>query len=155
MEEKQRLYRSEKVPMMMLMGMVSSMTYMQEDLKDRLEMVADGPERMKQVLKDASALLQDVRETIPDNQRGNLARTALEYEIRMVPKLTPRRNNIVVEKEDLRVLVEGAQEARCTACVLDGKESRGCRLERALENVIPVNGYDGELCSYNMAPWEN
>lgn len=152
---KMRLYRSEKVAMLMLMSTVSSMTYAQDDLKQRLETMPDGAERMKNLLDTAMKFLEDVRETIPDHQRMNLVRTATEYEIRMVPKLSPKKACVVVEKEDLRVLVDGAQEARCTACVLDGKESRGCRLAQALENVLPMEEYDGVMCAYNMAPWEN
>lgn len=154
-EEKKRLYRSEKIPMLFLMNAVSAMYYAKDDLKDRLASIPDGMARMDAMLENANKLLDDVLETVPTHQQINLLRTGKEYEMRIVPKATQPNISMVLEKEDVRELVDGAQEAKCTACVLNSVECRNCKLAKVLEKVVPLDRYNSTLCPYNMAQWEN
>ena len=153
--EQKRLIRSEKNPLYMLISLVSSMNYAKEDLADRLTMVQNGNERMCELTKQINDLMLEVIDTIPSHQGKSLVGTLKDYEIRVVPKLTPVNHRSVLDKEDLRTLIDCSQEAKCISCVLNGDECRNCPLEKVLEKYVPLDTYESHLCPYNMATWEN
>ena len=153
--EQRRLVRSEKNPLYMLISLVSSMNYAEKDLDERLSMLPDGRERMKELTTKINDLMLEVIDTVPQHQGQALVGTLKDYEIRIVPKLTPINHRQVIEKEDLRTLIDCAQEAKCMICTFDGKECRNCQLEKVMEKYIPLDNYEASLCPYNMATWEN
>ena len=154
MDEKERLRRQEKVAILMLMNVTSQLLYCKDDLRHRLESVPDGYNRLLELGSGAMKLLEEVRDTIPDNQRKSLQNMAMDHEIRLVPKCLPDAEAVAVDRESLRTLIDLAQAQECTACVLEANEVRKCKLYQAMENVVPLDNYESTLCPYSMAVWE-
>lgn len=147
--------RREKASLTYLMNATSALVEAKEDLAERLEMIDGGAEMMEQLADGSVKLLTEVRKTIPERQRTSLANTANDYEMRLVPKMTPSRTCVVVQKEDFRQLVDAAQE-KCTACAELNEDKHKCELFKLLQNVVPLEAYDTTiLCPYNRAEWEN
>lgn len=127
----------------------------QKDLSERLDMIPNGRERMIQAAAYVDVLLNDLRVTVPENQRIGIHNTAMDYEVRLTPKLTPAETNVVMTKEEFRSLVDFARE-HCANCVEDDEECTDCELYKVLTSVLPLDGYDdSNLCPYNLARWGN
>lgn len=150
----ERLRRAEKEAMMYIMNTTSQLAYAKDDLKERLTLIPDGPERMQKTLDFASSLLDDLIHTVPANQCVSLKNATMDYQVRIVPKAMPATESIVISKANAKVLIDSAQEWKCSSCVLDGKECRKCKLEQVLEWVTPLTSYSETLCPYNLAGWE-
>ena len=149
------LKRNEKTALTFLTNTVRALTDGKNVLAGRLSRIEDGQEMIDRLVADSHELLERVRETIPERQRLNLVRTANDYEIRLVPKYTPGTNNVVVQKDDFRQLVDAAQ-IKCRECIDDCNECRKCKLFKLLTVILPMDTYDGTLlCPYNLAEWEN
>ena len=147
--------RQEKISIMFLMNTVSSMMDSREDLKDRVSRIDGGPELMDTMADSAEKLLTEIRRTIPEDQRVSINNVSKDMEMRMVPKMTPSKTTVVVQKEDFRQLVDAAQ-VKCRECTEDSEQCKVCGLFKLLKVVIPLESYDGTfLCPYNMAGWEN
>ena len=150
-----RLNRTEKMGMITLAYIATVLEDMPEDLKDRLCMVQGAPETMHDLSKETDWLLNELRKTIPVEQRMNLQNTAQEYEIRLVPKATPSRTNVVMQKEEFRELVDHAR-AKCVDCMESDEECVNCKLFKLLAVLLPLDDYhNGMLCPYNMGEWAN
>lgn len=149
------LTRHEKMSMMFLMNTVSALIDSKEDLADRLKRIDGGTERMATLADTSMGLLDDLRTTIPTNQRVNLNNTAKDYEMRLVPKMTPNKTNVVVQKEEFRKLVNAAQ-VKCRECTLNDEECKQCELYQLLTVILPMEKYNAlNLCPYMIADWEN
>ena len=154
-EDAWSLTRDEKVSMTFLTTTVSALAEAKDDLKDRLSKIEGGTELMDRLVADSGKLLTEVRRTIPEKQRVSMANTAKDFEIRLVPKLTPTRTTVVCQKEDFRKLVDAAQ-IKCRECVEDCDGCKRCDLYQLLTVVLPLDCYEGTmLCPYNMAEWGN
>ena len=154
-EDARELRRYEKTCLTFLTNAVSALTESKDDLKDRIAMIDGGPEMMERLVTDSLELLNQVRMTIPERQRINLINTAKDYDIRLVPKLTPGSNNVIVQKEEFRKMIDAAQ-VKCRDCVEDCDECRKCELYQLLITILPMDTYEGSmLCPYNLAEWEN
>lgn len=140
---------------MFLMNTVSAMLDFKKDLSDRLDRIDNGHELMDTMCDCALKVLEEVRRTIPENQRVSVNNITKDMEMRMVPKMTPSKINVIMPSDELRELVDAAQ-VRCRDCVEDGEECKSCGLYRVLTSVVPLEKH-GEtmLCPYNMAEWEN
>ena len=76
-------------------------------------------------------------------------------ETRMVPKMTPSKTTVLVQKEEFRQLVDAAQ-VKCSECTDDSEQCKACGLFKLLKIVVPLESYEGTfLCPYNLAGWEN
>ena len=117
-------------------------------------MIPNGPERMESAMEQFTKLLDDLIWTVPVNQCVSLKHTAEDYQLRSVPKAMPNPANVLMTRDNVKVLIDSAQGGKCVACVLDGKECRKCELEQALECITPMPEYSETLCPYNMARWE-
>lgn len=149
------LTRTEKMTLTFLANTASSLAEVKDTMPDRIAMIDGGPELMDRLVKDSMELLTQLRMTVPERQRMSLANTARDYEIRLTPKFTPSTQNVIVQKEDFRKLVDAAQ-IKCVDCVDDSMECRKCELYQLLTVVLPLECYDGTmLCPYNMAEWAN
>jgi len=147
--------RREKSSLIFLMNATSAWVEAKDDLAERLTHIDGGPELMQTLVDGLIKLLTEIRMTIPVRQRTSLANTAKDYEMRMVPKMTPSKTNVVVEKEDFRELVNAAQ-VKCTECAELNENKKTCELFRLLQVVLPLDAYDTTfLCPYNRAEWEN
>lgn len=150
-----RLTRSEKMAMILLAHAATTLDDLQKDLSDRLGMVENGAERLKKLSHDVDELLNDVRVTVPENQRKHLQNTGFDYEMRIAPKAQPSVTNVLMEKEEFRMLTDCAR-AKCVDCTLDDNECEECKLFRLLTSILPMDDYHySSLCPYNMAGWGN
>lgn len=147
--------RNEKACLTFLMNATSALVEAQDDLAERLKMIDGGTELMRTVAEGSVKLLTELRMTIPERQRTSLANTAKDYEMRLVPKMTPSKVCVVMQKEDFRELVNAAQ-VQCKDCAELNEDCGKCKLFRLLQIVLPLDSYDTTfLCPYNMAEWEN
>lgn len=154
-EDAVRLTRNEKMAMILLAHSASVLEDMQQDIGDRLGMIENGRDRMKTVAEECDALLQEVRRTIPMEQRRNLDNTCRDYEMRTVPKHTPSTTNVVMGKEEFKTLVDYAR-ATCHDCTIDDEECQECSLFKTLSATLPLDSYHHQyLCPYNMGKWGN
>ena len=85
-----RMSRNEKTSMLMLSYAAAILEDLPDEIGDRIAMVENGHERIRKISADVNDLLQEIRVTIPMNQRQNLVNTVDDYEARFVPKATPR-----------------------------------------------------------------
>ena len=147
--------RSEKLSILFLMNTVSAMMDSREELKDRVSRINGGPEMMETMCEVSERLLTEIRMTIPTAQRHNINNISKDMEMRMVPKATPSKTMVLMQKEEFRELVDAAQE-KCLLCTDDSEECKACKLYQILTVVLPLDRYEaGNLCPYNMAGWEN
>ena len=147
--------RQEKMSILFLMNTVSAMMDSRDELKDRVGKIDGGAELMDTMVDSSEKLLTEIRKTIPTDQRMSINNISKDMEMRMVPKMTPSKTTVLVQKEDFRQLVDSAQ-VKCRDCTEDNVECRECGLFKLLKVVVPLDTYDGTfLCPYNMAGWEN
>ena len=150
-----RLTRSEKMSMILLSYAATVLSDLRSELSDRLEIVENGSERMKELAVKSEELLNEIRRTVPMNQRMQLHNTASDFEMRLTPKATPTTTNVVMQKEEFRELVDYAR-ATCKECTLDDNECERCGLFQLLTVVLPMDEYHGQLlCPYNLGKWGN
>lgn len=154
-EDAVRLNRSEKMSMILMAYIASVLEDLKSDLSGRLAMVDGGQEKMNLLSETADDLLNELRVTIPLNQRMHLQNTAQEYEVRLSPKLTPYQTNVVMQKSEFKELVDHARE-KCRDCTEDDETCERCGLFRLLTVILPLDDYhDGLLCPYNLGEWAN
>lgn len=147
--------RHEKMSVLFLMNTVSAMMDGREELRDRLSRIDGGQEMMDTMCSTAEKLLTEIRRTIPTAQRHNINNISRDMEMRMVPKATPSKTTVLVQKEEFRTLVDAAQ-AKCRDCADTPEEGRKCELFKLLTVIVPLDRYDGTmLCPYNELGWEN
>ena len=150
-----RLTRKEKTALILLAHAATTLDDLQTELAERLRMVDNGAERLNELSKETDKLLDDLRVTAPENQRKQLENTGSDYEMRLVPKLQPSVTNVIMEKEELRQLVDCAR-VKCVDCTEDDNACKQCGLYRLLTSILPLEHYNGGLlCPYNMAVWRN
>lgn len=154
-EDAKDMTRREKACLTFLMNAASALMEAKDDLAERLKMIDGGQELMDTVADGAVELLTEIRMTIPERQRTSLSNTAKDYEMRLIPKMTPSKTCVVVQKEDFRSLVDAAQ-VKCSDCTELNENCGNCDLFRLLQTVLPLDAYDTTfLCPYNRAEWEN
>ena len=154
-EDAVRLTRNEKVSMIVLAYACTILEDLQKEIPDRLNMIPDGLNRVKEISDRANGVLDELRLTIPMNQRMNLSNTAQDYEFRLAPKATPQTTTVIMTKDEFRDLVDYAR-IRCRECTDDDDECGKCGLYQLLTEVLPLEDYhDTNLCPYNMGEWAN
>ena len=147
--------RKEKMSILFLMNTVSAMMDSRDELRDRLSRIEGGQELMDTMCESAQKLLTEIRKTIPNAQRHNINNVSKDMEMRMVPKATPSKTTVLVQKEEFRTLVDAAQ-AKCRDCADTPEEAEKCELFKLLKVVIPLDRYTGTLmCPYNEIGWVN
>lgn len=153
--ERERVTRTEMHTLQWLLNALSSLCYAEDDLKSRLECVPNGRQRLKLNIGQLRSLLRDLFGTIPERQRRQIQNAANDMEVRLVPKMTPRKISLVLEEETAKELVNAAQ-AKCRYdCVPDLDGDRNCELCKILEAVIPLEKYESASCPYWHAEWED
>ena len=154
-EDAVRLTRSEKMAFLHLMYAVTILEDLSTDISDRLGMIPNGCERMREVAETADKILYELRVTAPENQRISMQNVAKDYEIRLTPKATPSESSVLMTKEEFRELVDCAR-ATCSECTLDDEECESCKLFKILTSVLPLEDYHERLlCPYNLGKWAN
>ena len=141
--------------MQWLLNALSTLRYAEKDLKKRLDCVPSGNQRLRLAIGQLGSLLQDVLGTVSDRQRRQIRNTAHDMEVRLVPKLTSQKVNVVLDGEIARELVDAALAKCHWECVPDLDGNRSCELCKILEAVVPLENYDSVSCPYWRAEWED
>lgn len=142
----------EKTCLLHLTNQTTLLVDAQADLAERMKMIEGGPEMLKTVAEVSEKLLTEVRKTIPEKQRRTLNNVNLDYEMRLVPKMTPTSGKVLVHEDDFRQLVDAARH-KCTDCADTPEEAQKCKLYQLFLNILPLERYDTILCPYNEAEW--
>lgn len=151
----ERLNRSEFEALRCLLGAVSYTAHAKDDLDKRISCLPGGRQRMAMVLGGLKAIADDLVGTTPQGQCRQLRNTMNDMEMRMVPKLMPMSQNVILEKENAKALIDTAMD-RCHGCVEDETSCRACGLYRVLESILPLDTYDnGLLCPYSTSEWKD
>ena len=149
--------RMTKHEMEGLRGLLAAVSYIadaSEDLSKRLECIPYGKQRMTMLRGGARALGDDIIGTMTVDQCKQIQNFMKDMVITMVPKLTPGSQNVLINKDAAKMLIECSRE-KCKMCVADGEESRKCDLYKVLEGVVPLDDYgDGTTCPYYTAEFE-
>ena len=154
-EDCERLNRGEFEAMRCLLGAVSYTAHAKDDLQKRLACIPDGKARMAMVLGGLKAIADDLVGTMPRGQCRQMKNTMSDMEIRMTPKLSPMSQNVILEKDTAKALVDAAME-KCQGCVEDEVSCRDCGLYRVLESFLPLDSYEnGMLCPYSTSEWKD
>lgn len=149
-----RLRRNEKLAMLHFMYAVTVLEDSQKDLEERIDMIC-GKEQLKIIAHNADLFLNELRKTVPENQRIGLMNAAKDYVIRMMPAAVPGETRVVLSKDEFRQLIDCAR-AKCRDCVLDDNECEGCELFQLLTCILPMDNYHAlNLCVYNLGEWKN
>ena len=153
-EDCERLKRAELAALKMLLAELSSGTWVRDELWDRLLCIPNGRRRLLLSLGGLRAICNDLIGTIPIAQASQIRGTLKDYEIRLIPKLTPNSKNIILTREEAQDLMDMAREM-CRSCVEDGESCRKCKMYKLLEATTPLNDYGSGLsCPYSLAEWE-
>lgn len=154
-EDAVRMTRNEKSGILVLCHAAGALEDLQTEMAGRVAMVRDGPARLKKIAEETDELLNDIRLTVPWEQRIHLQNTAMDYEMRLAPKAQPSKTNVLVTKEEFRELVDAAR-AKCVDCSETDETCERCRLFQMLTVYLPLEDYhDGLLCPYNLKGWAN
>ena len=150
----ERLKRSEMTAVRMLLAGLSTAGYAREDLQERLKAVPDGNGRLRRSLGLMKAVADDLVGTISKAQCRQIYGTMKDFEMRLVPKLTPMSQNVIMTAEEAKELLECARW-KCRDCIEDGDSCRKCKLYKLLEATTPMEDYGtGMICPYSAAKWE-
>lgn len=153
-EQCERLTRNEMSAVRMLLILSSEMNYAKEDLQKIMGIVPNGKARMNMLVGNCTSLFKDVLGAMSDKQRKVLKNSALDYDLKIVPKVSAGQTSIAVQKDDMTELVNCARE-KCKLCALSGLEAKNCKLYRLLEAYIPLDDYGAEIiCPYAYQEWE-
>lgn len=154
-EECERLNRAEFEAMRCLLGAVSYAANARDDLQKRLECIPGGKNRMNLVMGGLKALADDLIGTIPRGQCKQMRNTMQDMDMRMVPKLTPMSQNVILEKDVAKALIDITRE-KCIGCVEDENSCRECALYKVMESFLPLDTYEGGmLCPYSLSQWKD
>lgn len=151
----ERLTRTEMHSVQWLLNAVSTLRYAETDLANRLACVPSGNQRLRLAIGQLGSLLKDVLGTVSDRQRRQIRNTANDMEVRLVPKLTSQKVNVVLDGEIARELVDAAQAKCHWECVPELDGNRSCELCKILEAVVPLEDYSSVSCPYWRAEWED
>ena len=150
-----RLRRSEKMSMIHLMYAVTILEDLQTEIAERIRMVRQGEDRLHILTSGADEFLNDLRVTIPEDQRIAMQNIAEDYEIRLAPKASPGETNVIMTRDEFKSLVDFAR-TKCIDCIDDDEECEKCPLYRLLTSVVPLDEYHStNLCPYNLGEWRN
>ena len=153
-EQCRRLVRNEMQAVRMLLAGLSTVGYAKDDLKDVMGLVPNGNRRLKMALGQLTSVTNDIIGVISIAQCRQIQGTMKDFEMRLVPKLTPANRCLVLTKEEGMELIDCARE-KCRMCTEDGNSCKKCRLYKFLEAAIPKDDYgDGLICPYSLAEWE-
>ena len=150
----ERLTRKEFNALTTLMAHLSSTAFAEEDLARRLECIPRGKQRLKMAIGGLRWVCEDLIGTVSKTQCKQIYGVMKDYDVRIVPKLTPGSQNIILQK-DIGVDLIDAARLKCAGCVEDGESCRRCKLYKVLEATTPLDDYgSGVICPYSRIDWE-
>lgn len=147
--------RQEKMSIICLSYAATVLDDLKDEIPDRIKMIENGELRRQWLSNELDQFLNDIRLTVPMNQRLNMQNTAKDYEMRLAPKATPYYSNVIMQTEEFRELVDAAR-IKCRECTEDDVSCEKCRLYQLLTSLLPMEDYHVlTLCPYNLGEWRN
>lgn len=154
-EDCERMTRTEFEATRCLLGATSYLAHARDDLGKRLECIPRGKQRMAMLMGQVKSLSNQIVDTMTIQQAKQMRNVMADMEMRMVPKLTPSRSNILMPADAAKTLVSCAQY-KCRECIAYGEEARKCELYKVLEALTPLDDYgNGLTCPYYRAEIED
>ena len=151
----ERMTRQEVSAIKMLFASLSNEKYALDGLTRRLGMIPDGVDRLRRCTADLQKIMDEIVGTITTEQCKSIYGTMKDYEMRLVPKLTPMTTNVLMTKDQAKDLMDCAR-VKCHDCVEDGESCRSCRVYKIMEETVPLDDYgDGMICPYSLAEWDD
>lgn len=149
-----RLVSSEFVQVKRFASFLSELNYLYDELKSHWSLVENGEERVKKLIDESLQLFEDLLDTVPKNQIKSLRNAVEDYRVAFVPKTMPASQSVVMDKEQIKSLIDLAQE-QCKTCVKTPEEAECCPVFQQCVGVVPPSGYDSLICPYSRAEWED
>ena len=150
----ERMNKAEFNAVRALLVTLNYAAYANEDLAKRLECIPHGKQRFAMALGGLRALCDDLLGITTTQQAKQLYNTMKDMVVQVIPKLAPKSQNVVFEKEIAKSLLDMAME-KCNDCVETGETCRKCELYKIMEATTPLDHYgDGLMCPYANATWE-
>ena len=154
-EDCERMTRTEFEATRCLLGATSYLAHARDDLGKRLECIPGGRQRMNMLMGQVKSLSNAIVDTMTTQQAKQMWNVMKDMDMRMVPKMTPSKTNVLLPVEAAKTLVSSAQH-KCRVCVADGEEARKCELYKVLEALTPLDSYgDGLTCPYYLSEIED
>lgn len=151
----ERMNRIEFNALRALLVVLNYAAYANDDLQTRLDTIPSGKQRLAMALGGLRAVCNDLIGTITTAQAKQIQNTMTDMIVQIIPKLAPKSQNVVFEKDIAKIIMDLAME-RCKDCVEDGESCRSCELYKVLESTTPCDDYgSGLMCPYAMAEWED
>lgn len=145
--------RQEKMSIICLSYAATVLDDLKDEIPDRIGMIENGELRRQWLSNELDQFLDDIRKTVPMNQRLNMQNTAKDYEMRLAPRAAPYYSNVIMQAEEFRTLVDAAR-IKCRECTEDDEECVNCKLFRLLSAIMPMEDYHMmTLCPYNLGEW--
>ena len=147
-----RFVRSELDMTRRLASHLSDLLYAKEDMARRFDMVENGNERIEKLIDDTSSILSDILATAPNHQRLQFKNSLKDYRVELIPKLTPGSSNVLMTKQQVKDLINLAQE-KCKTCLESAEQAKDCPLAKMMDVTALPDTYDSVLCPYSRAEW--
>ena len=149
-----RLVSSEFNQVKRFAAFLSELNYLRDGLSTHWEMVENGEERIQKCLDESLQLFDELLDTIPKNQIKTLKNATVDYAVAFIPKIGPAAQNVVIDKEYVKQLIDLAHE-QCKFCVKDPNEAEECPIFKLSTGVVPPDTYESFLCPYSQAEWKD
>ena len=147
-----RLVTSEFLEVKRFASFLSELNFIYEELKTHWEMVEDGENRIKKCIDESLQLFDELLDTVPPNQVKSLKNAVEDYRVAFVPKISSSNQGVVMDKEQIKNLVNLAQE-QCKFCIKTSEEAETCPVFQHCIGVVPPTSYESVSCPYSLAEW--
>lgn len=156
-EARERMTRVQLYAMIRMINVLANAAGLEDDFGERLDCIPRGRQRVRMALGQLRSIMADLKGTITEDQMRRLHNACRDNEMRIVPKGTPGGKAIALDRQEMQMLVDAAQETKCLGCVLDAKQCRNCEMYKVMVAYVPLDDYSGENCPYGMQMhhWEH
>ena len=134
-----------------LFGLVARMVNGKKDLEERLRGIPNGIEDYDNIISTLDKLLGAILDTMPEKtvQHMEMICKCGQVIIRPKPMIKMPDDVHIVNKDDLKVLINMVVEHECAMCLRNEKEQRRCKLRRAMHHIAPTEAiHKDDKCSY-------
>ena len=148
------LSNREYYALLELFGIENSFRRCSGELNKRAQMVPDGVDRMRLILKLADGLIQDFVGTIPPNKliaiRKELENVVCEVKVRYDFAKTDNREFVYIPAEAVDRLANRVINMECLVCDKNAKQAKKCKVFQDLGDCYPweIKPKDEACC-----PW--
>lgn len=128
----------------------------QDTLRERLKLIPNGWRQWRLLTVTVNNLLVAIYDTLPAKTLLHMQRLCTHGEVLVRLKPASRTPEQVVSSEDdLREIINAAMAAECAVCLKDERQIKGCKLRRALMNIVPPDEFAPHGCEYRNVALQN